>query len=139
MPMMVRQIHTIESLAAVNRIKSAVRKEGLGLSFEVPQNFVEKSIYRQGDEFLKDEHNVQMFKLGETLGLQREEIAKEIERHNRISQSKREQCVSGYAKIKNRPDANEPSPFFIEEQYYQITKIKMKNLTKKVKDELGLK
>lgn len=76
MPLLIRQIHTTESLAAVNRIKSAVRKDGLGFSFDIPKEFLEKRNYMQSDEFIKDKHNDQMLALGEKLGIQREKIAK---------------------------------------------------------------
>ena len=43
MPMNVEQIRTIDSNAAVQRIKSVVRNDGLGLSFDIPKEFIEKS------------------------------------------------------------------------------------------------
>ena len=68
MPMMVREIKTPDAIKAVNRIKSSVRNDGLGMSFDIPKVFLEKREYMQSDEFLNDTHNSAMLEFGGALG-----------------------------------------------------------------------
>ena len=113
MPIMVRQIHTTESLTAVNKIKSAVKKEGLGLSFKTPQEFIAKRNYMQSDEFLKDEHNAKMLDLGELLGKLRDIIGEEIKERNKIAKDEIVQGINGFSRVKKYLDINPKMNLFI--------------------------
>ena len=147
MPMMVRQIHTKESLAAVNKIKSAVRKDGLGFSFDVPKEFLEKRKYMQSDEFIKDEHNAQMLDLGEKLGKLRENIGLSIADRNKTAKDEIVQGINGFSRVKKYLDINSKMNFFKsttfstseEVQYSILRDYKIGNLARQAKNLLGLR
>jgi len=147
MPMMVRQIHTKESLAAVNKIKSAVRKDGLGFSFDVPKEFLEKRKYMQSDEFIKDEHNAQMLDLGEKLGKLRENIGLSIADRNKTAKDEIVQGINGFSRVKKYLDINSKMNFFNsttfstseEVQYSILRDYKIGNLARQAKNLLGLR
>ena len=149
MPIIVREIHTKDSLAAVNRIKSAVRKDGLGFSFDIPKEFLEKRNYMQSDEFIKDSHNAQMLNLGEKLGELREKIGINVRERNKTPYAKDEivQGINGLSRIKKYLDINPKMNFSktatfcnSDEIAYSILKdYKIGNLAKQAKKALGLR
>ena len=64
----VREIKTPQAIAAVNRIKSLVKREPNKNWGDIPKEFIEKRNYMQSDEFLNDTHNAAMFELGDAFG-----------------------------------------------------------------------
>ena len=100
-------IKTAESEAAVNRIKkSTTRKFDLGVSLEVPKEFLEKRNYMQSDEFLKDSHNSTMLFYIDELMKYRNEIAKEINEMNKTLKNKFVQGINGFARLKDEIEKN---------------------------------
>ncbi len=147
MPINVRQINTAESLTAVKKIKSAVKKEGLGLSFDIPKEFAEKRKYMQSDEFIKDEHNAKMFDLFEKLGELREKIGEEIAERNKNAKDEIVQGINGFSRIKKYLDINNEMNFSkqqsfhtpLENEYNILRRYKIGNLARIAKNNLGLK
>lgn len=146
--MNIRAIKSVEAQAAVDRIKKMTKREVKDFSTDIPKEFLEKRIYMQSDEFLKDEHNVKMFEFGEQLGELREKIGKEINESNK-SAGKDElvQGINGFARVKEYLDTNYQMNFSDlrsfhtpnENRYAILKKFKIGNLAREVKNILGLK
>ena len=144
--MIVREIKTPQAISVVNKIKSSIKKDGLGLSFDIPKEFVEKRNYMQSDEFLKDEHNVKMFEYGQELGKLREKIAENIAEHNKTSKEELVQGINGFARIKKYLDKNFKMNFSeiqtfhtsTENQYSILRKFKIGNASREAKNQLGI-
>ena len=145
MPMNVEQIRTIDSNAAVQRIKSAIRKDGLGFSFDIPKEFIEKRIYMQSDEFLKDADNIKMFGLLEKFIDLRDKIAEEVAEKNKTSKDVIVQGINGFSRIKKYLDANFKMNFSdmqtfhtpAENKYNLLKKYRIGNLAKEIKNSVN--
>ncbi len=145
MPLQVSQIKTVNSISAVNRIKSAVKKDGLGLSFDIPKEFIEKRTYMQSDEFLKDKDNVKMFGLFDKLMILRDKITEEISERNKTSKEELVQGFNGFSRIKKYLDINpkmnhsETQSFSTsaESQYGILRKYVIGNESRIIKAKLG--
>ena len=144
----VREIKTLQSISAVNRIKNLVRKEPNKNWVDVPKEFVEKRNYMQSDEFLKDEHNIKMFDFGEKLGELREKIKQEIIDSNQFAKKEElTQGINGFARIKKYLDQNNKMNFSdvqsfhtpYENKYAILKKFKIGNLAREAKNKLGIK
>ena len=147
MPLAVGQIHTINSLKAVSRVESAVRKEGLNLSFDIPREFIEKRNYMCSEEFLNDTHNVKMFGLIDKLVELRDKISSGIVERNKTSKDEIVQGINGFSRVKKYLNLNykmnfsENQTFHTpeENEYWILRQFQIYNLARQAKNKLGIK
>ena len=103
--MNIRAIKTAESEASVNRIKKLVNHNfDYGVSFKIPDEFIEKRNYMQSDEFIKDKYNSKMFELIDNMMEYRDEIKKNIYVMNSVLKGKIVQAINGFSRLKDDID-----------------------------------
>ena len=99
--MNVRAIKTAETNAALVRVqKMSTKKFDLGVSLEVPKEFVEKRNYMQSDEFINDAHNRKMLELGDDFYTLRCKVADEVKMLNQRMNNKFVQAINGFVRQK---------------------------------------
>ena len=99
--MKVRAIKTAASECAVNNIKNMNSKKfDYGVSFEIPQEFIEKRNYMQSSSFLKDTHNIIMFNLIKDMMSYRDRIREQINEINKKYGTKFVQAINGFIRDK---------------------------------------
>jgi len=128
--MNIKAINTAESSAAVQRVKNFTSKKfNLGVSLEIPKEFIEKRTYMQSNEFLEDSHNIKMFDIIDEMMELRDSIAQNIENMNAVIKDKFAQGINGFCRIKSELDkdfslnfSNEQSIPTLEETQYRVHK-----------------
>ena len=126
--MNIRAIKTAESSAAVQRVKNLTSKKfDLGVSLEIPKEFIEKRAYMQSKEFLTDTHNKKMFNIIDDMMEFRDSIAQNIENMNKVIKGKFAQGINGFGRIKSELDedfslnfSNEQTIQTLEETQYRV-------------------
>ena len=71
------EIRSLKATALINNVKNIrkiIKDDELGVSFNVPNQFIEKRNYMQSEAFLKDPHNIKMFELQDQLSNIQEQI-----------------------------------------------------------------
>ena len=97
--MNVRAIATADTLAAVNNVKKTMsRNFDYGVSFRIPEEFVNKREYMQSKAFINDADNLRMFSIIDEIMKYRDVIKKEIDSINDVLRDKFTQAVNGFAR-----------------------------------------
>lgn len=132
---------TPDSIETIRRTKAWIYPES---KVNVPQEFNEKRLYMQRDEFLKDKHNQEMFSLSDKLMAVRDKIANLIEEHNSAKQKgELIQATNGFSRIKKYLDVNKKLDFAdsigltTADAEYKIAKSKLYNKSREFLKNIG--
>ena len=137
---------TAQTEMMVNRVKKSIKRIPIcePMQNELPKEFVEKRLYMQSDEFLKDEHNQKMFDLSDKLMQTRDKITQNIEKYNEKNpKNPLVQAINGFSRIKKYLDSNNKLNFAEypgltpDDTEYRILKMKIYNQSRDFLKTIG--